>query len=315
MHIIEGEDAEPATDCRVQNKDLRVQNPDLEFDEDSKVNDDQKTFRRDAKNEAKNCELLMVTHGTSKPQVRFYTNIFAKDIMGIPKSDVSRVFTTGDSSDEGFSDSDDEQEINSEVSGIKYSLNPVIIELTYGLRVQNPDLRVEKLDSSDQNPSLKDQIPDLPDLETDNDHETFGSGGVDETKNKLLDLYQQSLMFEQMRGQNPDLEDQYLDLPDLEGNSETNDDHETFENADEDETNGEFDPFHQSQLFEIERQNQNPDLIQEDSEANVDYALEIERQLPDDLYFIQDSETNDDHETFGNAGEDDTDTTMRILSP
>jgi hypothetical protein len=294
--IIEGEQSEPAVDCRVQNLDLRVQNPDLrvqnsglrvqnpdlEFDEVSKINDDQETFGRNAKN----CELLMVTHGTSKPKIRFYTNIFAKDKMGIPKTDISRIFTTGDSSDsdEGLSDSDEEQEIHCEVSGINYPVNPVVIELTSDLRVQNPD--------------LKDQNPDLPDLETNDDHETFGCDGVDETKNKLLDLYRQA--FERMRGQNPDFEDQYLDLPDLDGNSETNDDNGTFGNAGEDDTNGEFDPLRQSQLLEIERHN--PDF----NAQNPDSRDQIERQLPDDLYLIQDSETNDDHETFGNADVDDT---------
>ena len=168
-----------------------------------------------------------------------------------------------------------------------------------GMRDQNPDVE-------DQNPDVEDQNLDLPVLETNNDHETFGGDNEGVTNNDEFDPYHQSQMFERMRGQNPVGQDQYVDLPDLDENPETNDDHETFGNAGEDETNGEFDPFHQSQLFEIERQNpdfrdqievvrQIPDLIQEDSEANVDYAIAIERQLPDDLYFIQDSETNDDH--------------------
>ena len=354
-------EADPAVDLRVQNPDLRDQNPDfraqnpklraqnpnLEFDKDSKVND-----------KAKNCELLMVTHGNSKPKIRFYTNIFAKDKMGIPKSDISRIFTTGDSSDseEGLSDSDDEQEFNSEVSGINYPVNSVAIELTNDLKIENLDLEGQNPDLGNQNPDLGDQNPDLPDVKTNDDHETFGGAGVDETNKKLFDLYKQALMLGRMRiqnpaveDQNPDIEDQNsdvedqnpdlpdlvsnddhetfgcvgedvtnndefdpyhqsqmfermrgqnsdqcLDLPDLDGNAETNDDHETFGNANENETNGEFDPFHQSQLFEVQRQNpdfrdQNPDLIQSQ-------LLEIERQLPDDLYFIQDSENNDDLE-------------------
>ena len=134
-------------DLRAQNTNLRTQNPDLAaqirdlaFAEDSKVNDDQETFGRNVKNNAEDCELLMVTDGTSKPQIRFYTNIFAKDKMGIPKSDISRVFTTGDSSDEEeFSDSDDEQETNFEVSGRNYPVNPVVIELSLDFNVQNQD--------------------------------------------------------------------------------------------------------------------------------------------------------------------------------
>ena len=364
-------ESDPVADYRDQNPDLRAQNPDLAAqirdlasDKDSKVvNDDQETFGRNVKNKAEDCELLMVTDGTSKPQIRLYTNIFAKDKMGIPKSDISRVFTTGDSSDEEeFSDSDDEQETNFEVSGRNYPVNPVVIELSLDLNVQNQDLgdqnpvlgdqnpdlpdvksnddqeavgsdsvydsykklldlyqqsmmiegmRDQNPDVEDQNPDVEDQNLDLPVLETNNDHETFGNEDV--TNTDEFDPYHQSQMFERMRGQNPDFraqnpvsQDQYVDLPDLDENPETNDDHETFGNAGEDETNGEFDPFHQSQLFEIERQNpdfrdqievvrQIPDLIQEDSEANVDYAIAIERQLPDDLYFIQDSETNDDH--------------------
>ena len=369
----------PAADYRDQNPVLRAQNPnigaqnadlatqirDLAFAEDSKVNDDQETFGRNVKNKTENCELLMVTNGTSKPKIRFYTNIFAKDKMGIPKSDISPIFPTGDSSDEeGFSDSDDEEETNFEVSGRNYPVNPVVIELSPDLEVQNPDLgdqnpelgdqnpdspdvetnddqeavgsggvedsykrlldlyqqsmriegmRDQNLDVEDQNLDVEDQNPDLPDLETNNDHETFGVDDEGVTNNDEFDPYHQSQIFERMRGQNPVGQDQYVDLPDLDENYETNDDHETFGNAGEDETNGEFDPFHQSQLFEIERQNR--DLIQEDSEANVDYALEIERQLPDDLLFIHNSETNDDHETFGNADVDDTNADFEPPNP
>ena len=89
------------------------------------------------------------------------------------------------------------------------------------------------------------------------------------------------------RDQNPDFNSGLSDLDLIQefgGDFETNDDHEKF-------GSDEF-PYQQSQFFEVERQN--PDF----GALNSDFKDEF----PD---LIQESETNDDRETFGSYAEDD----------